>query len=372
MKILQVLPALNSGGVERGTVEFAAELVKRGHHSIVLSNGGPMVAALEQQGSEHIRLPIHRKSLASFGQIRPVRALLRNLKPDIIHVRSRMPAWIVHLARKGLPYNEQPALVSTFHGLYSVNAYSAVMAKAQHMIAISECVRDYVLANYQVPANKLTVIQRGVDAAAFHERRLDPQWAEIFLQQHPQLRGKQIILMPGRISRWKGQRLFLEAMVEIRKQNPNCHGLIVGGAEGRKMQFQQELESARAELGLTDTVTFLGQRSDIAELYLLADLVCHMSTQPEPFGRTMTEALASGTPVVAFDRGGAAEILHACFPEGLVPPDDTTAFAHKVSDLLGRPDYNIDLPERFHLRAQTESTLAVYEQVLAKSLGTTT
>ncbi len=372
MKILQVLPALNSGGVERGTVEFSAELVRRGHQSIVLSSGGPMVAALKQHGAEHVTLPVHRKSLASVGQIRPVRALLRSLQPDIVHVRSRMPAWIVHFALRGLSDEERPALVSTFHGLYSVNRYSAIMARARHVIAISECVRDYVLSHYPVPPDRLTVIQRGVDVSAFRQRTPDSQWTDALLTQYPQLRGKQIILMPGRISRWKGQHQFLHAMAEIRKHNPACHGLIVGGAEGRKVRFLQELEKTRAELGLEDAVTFLGQRSDIGNLYLFADVVCHMSTRPEPFGRTMTEALASGTPVVAFDRGGAAEILHACFPEGLVPPDDSSAFARKVLDLLTQSDFHIELPERFHLQAQVESTITVYRRVLAAGRGSPT
>ena len=108
MKILQALPALYSGGVERGTVEFAAELVKRGHQSFVVSNGGPMAEQVRGQGSTHIHMPIHRKTPASFGQILPMRKLLQELRPDIVHVRSRMPAWIIHLALKTLPADQQP------------------------------------------------------------------------------------------------------------------------------------------------------------------------------------------------------------------------------------------------------------------------
>ena len=141
LRILQALPALYSGGVERGTVEFAADLVRHGHESFVVSNGGPLAARLEAQGSTHIQMPVHRKSPASFGQIRPMRQLIQDLQPDIIHVRSRMPAWIVRLAWKGLPAHQQPAIVSTFHGMYSVNPYSAIMAKSDHVIAVSNCVR---------------------------------------------------------------------------------------------------------------------------------------------------------------------------------------------------------------------------------------
>ena len=364
MKVLQILPALHSGGVERGTVEFAAELVRRGHDSVVISNGGPLVQQLEAQGSTHIAMPVHRKSPASFGQVRPLRAVLRELKPDILHVRSRMPAWISRLAWKGLPVSERPVVVSTFHGMYSVNPYSAIMARADHVIAVSECVRNYVTRHFKVDENRLTVIQRGVDVDGFRNQRLSETWLAELHHHHPELENKRLIMMPGRISRWKGQLHFLEAMADIVRHNGECHGIVVGGVEPGKDRFMDELLTRRAELGLDRHVTFLGQRHDMAELYLASDLVCHMSTKPEPFGRTVTEALASGTPVVAFDRGGAAETLRACFPEGLVEPDNTSQFAEAALNLLHRPAPPIQLPERFRLAAQTESTLAIYDRLL--------
>lgn len=366
MRVLQVLPALHSGGVERGTVEFAAELVKRGHESFVVSNGGPLVRQLETGGSTHITMPVHRKSPASFRQILPMRRLLEDIRPDVVHVRSRMPAWITRLAWRGLPANDRPVMVSTFHGMYSVNPYSAIMAKADHIIAVSDCVRDYVIRNFQVPEDKLTVVQRGVDVDGFRNRTLDAEWRSRILAEYPQLGDKRIIMMPGRISRWKGQLMFLDAMAEIVQKSPDYHGIIVGGVESGKDRFMEELQQRRDELGLTDHITFLGQRNDMAELYLLSDLVCHMSTKPEPFGRTVTEALASGTPVVAFDRGGAAETLRACFPEGLVEPDNTHQFAEVALKLLGAPTPPIQVPHRFRLEAQTQATLEIYERLLAE------
>jgi glycosyltransferase involved in cell wall biosynthesis len=365
MRVLQALPALHSGGVERGTVEFASDLVKRGHESFVVSSGGPMAHSLEARGSTHITRPIHRKSPASFAQVLPMRRLLRELQPDIVHVRSRMPAWIVWLAWRGLQPRQRPALVSSFHGMYSVNAYSAVMARAQHVIAVSDCVREYVARNFHVPAEKMTVIQRGVDVDSFQQRSLEQSWVTSFYAEFPELVGKRLIMMPGRISRWKGHLLFLDVMARLKKQLPDCHGIIVGGVEPGKHRFMRELLARRKELGLEDTISFLGQRDDIAELYRLASLVCHLSTKPEPFGRTVTEALASGTPVAAFNRGGAAETLQACFPDGLVPPDDTEGFARTAMALLGQPTPIITIPRRFRLEAQTESTLQVYDRLLA-------
>ncbi|MBZ2170168.1 MULTISPECIES: glycosyltransferase family 4 protein [Marinobacter] len=364
MRVLQALPALHSGGVERGTVEFAAELVKREHESFVVSNGGPMVQHLHENGSTHVQMPIHRKSPASFGQILPMRRLIRRIRPDIIHVRSRMPAWIIHLAWLSLPAAERPLIVSTFHGMYSVNPYSAVMTKANHIIAVSNCVRDYVLNNFNVAREKLTVIQRGVDVDQFREHRLDPSWTHALLATYPQLKDQKILMMPGRISRWKGQLTFLEVMAQLIRERNDCHGIIVGGAEPGKEHFMEELKKRCEALGLSKHVTFLGQRNDMAELYLLSDLVCHLSTKPEPFGRTVTEALASGTPVAAFNRGGAAETLQACFREGLVTPDDTEAFTETVVRLLDGPTPDIQIPDRFRLEAQTEATLRIYQQLV--------
>lgn len=364
MRILQALPALHSGGVERGTVEFAAELVKRDHESFVVSSGGPMAEQVRGQGSTHIHMPIHRKSPASLGQIRPMRNLILELQPDIVHVRSRMPAWIVFLAMKSLPEAQRPAVVSTFHGMYSVNPYSAIMARADHVIAVSDCVREYVTGNFRVPPEKLSVIQRGVDLRAFRNRPLNEGWQKHLLRRFPQLAGRKIITMPGRISRWKGQLDFLQLMQKVALEREDAHGIIVGGAEPGKERFLQELEQSRSELGLTDRVTFLGQRNDMTNLYLFSDIVCHMSTKPEPFGRTVTEALATDTPVVAYNRGGAAETLQACFREGLVTPDDKSAFAQTVLNMLDRPVSKIEIPHRFSLDAQTEASLAVYEKVL--------
>ena len=218
--------------------------------------------------------------------------------------------------------------------------------------------------NYPVPEEKLTVIQRGVDVDAFHQRELPQQWLDRWFRQYPQLAGKKIIMMPGRISRWKGQLDFLAMMAKLVKAQPDCHGIIVGGAEPGKEHFLDELEKERSRLGLTENVSFLGQRNDMTNLYLLSDVVCHMSTKPEPFGRTVTEALASGTPVVAYNRGGAAETLQACFRDGLVTPDNVEEFAQAVLRMLDTEPPVIEIPYRFRLQAQTEASLKVYEMVL--------
>ncbi|MBF5055684.1 glycosyltransferase [Alcanivorax sp. 521-1] len=368
MRVLQVLPALNSGGVERGTVEFARELVAQGHESWVLSSGGAQVPRLEAEGSHHASLPVHRKSPLSLRYVPAVRRLIRELAPDVVHVRSRLPAWLVWLAWRKLPAGGRPALVSTFHSHYSVSRYSAVMARPPRVIAISESVRDYILAHYPVAPERITLIPRGVDVARFRPGPPDPDWLRRLYADFPHFRGKRLILMPGRLSRWKGQETFLQVMGRLIERDPDAHGVILGGADANKQHYRTELENTALAMGLAPHVTLVGRRDDILQFYRLAEVVCHLSSKPEPFGRVITESLAAGCKVVAFDRGGARESLATCFPEGLVAPDDVGAVVERIRTLTGRPA-RIELPARFHLDHQVAATLAVYRQALADRDG---
>ncbi|MDX1588742.1 MAG: glycosyltransferase family 4 protein [Oleiphilaceae bacterium] len=366
MRVLQVLPALNSGGVERGTLELARELVRAGHESLVLSSGGRLVQQLEAEGSRHLCLPVERKSLSAFARIRPVRRLLRQWAPDIVHVRSRLPAWIVWLAWRGMNPARRPRLVSTFHGLYSVNRYSAIMARGERIIAISETVQRYIETHYAPEPERLHRIDRGLDTSAFYPASPESAWQADFYRTFPEARSKKLLLMPGRLSRWKGQMHFLDLMARLVPDQPRLHGLIVGDAEPEKAHYRQQLQERTQSLGLSGRVSFAGHRSDMPELYRQADLVCHLSDKPEPFGRTVTEALACGTPVLAFDRGGAGESLAACYPKGLVPPEDLDLCAARVPELIAEGGQSIRIPDRLTLDHQLEATLGVYRQLLAE------
>ena len=365
MKVLQILPSLESGGVERGTVDFAAELVKRGHRSLVMSSGGHMVSQLQQSGTTHIEFPVHRKSPASLLRVGALRKLLLQQDVDLIHVRSRVPAWMTWQALKKIPAEQKPALISTFHGLYSVSRYSAIMGCGDQVIAISQCVHQYILDNYpQINPAKITVIHRGVDTAQFRPDYQPPEdWRAQLLRGYPQLAHKPLILMPGRLSRWKGQLQFIDLIDDLLQGGTACHGVIVGGPQPGKENYLQELQDAVRAKGLHEHITFLGHRSDMANIYPLASVVCNLSQHPEPFGRTVIEALAMGVPVVSYDYGGPAESLRECFPRGLVPLDDRNALRDTVKALLSeRPA--LQLAPAFTLQHQATATLAVYERAL--------
>lgn len=364
MKVLQVLPALDSGGVERGTVDFGRELVAAGHESLVMSSGGAMVAQLEGEGSRHIGFPVHRKSLLSLRHVRPLRRLLHELNPDIVHVRSRLPAWLVWLALRNEP--DRPALVSTFHGLYSVNRYSAIMGAGDAVIAISDCVRDYIVSSYpQIDAGKITVIHRGVDTRLFNpDKRPRQRWRDTFFAEHPNLSGQTLLTMPGRLTRWKGQAEFIELIKALRGQGAQVHGLIVGGPSPGKENYLRELEQQVADEKLGGHITFLGHRQDMENILGASDIVFNLSRHPEPFGRTVIEALAMGVPVIAYDCGGPAESLHSSLPEGLVPAGDRGALIAVTERFIAqRPSVSFD--PRFTLRRQTDATLAVYQRLLS-------
>ena len=365
MKVIQILPELNGGGVERGTLEVAACLVARGDESIVISNGGRMVAELESAGSRHIALPVHRKALASLAQILKLRRLFIHEKPDIIHLRSRMPAWLAWLAWKSLPRRTRPRLVTTVHGFYSVNGYSAVMTRGEKVIAVSESVKSHVLKNYpQTSASKIRVIHRGVDLAEYPVGFTpSTEWLTAWQAAHPELDARIPLLMPGRLTRWKGQEDFIQLIARLIDSGSPVHGLIVGEPHPKKLAFRRELNDLAASLGVTQHVSFLGHRTDLREIMAVSEIVYSLSHDPEAFGRVSLEAMALGKPIIAYDHGGVAEQLQVAFPQGLVPVGDLNCAIDRTLEILkGRPTPSS--VEAFALERMLKSTLAVYQSVL--------
>ena len=365
MKVIQILPELDGGGVERGTLEVAAFLVGRGDESIVISNGGRMVAALEKAGSRHVRMPVHRKALASLGQIPKLRRLFATEKPDIIHLRSRLPAWLAWLAWKSLPRGNRPRLVTTVHGFYSVNGYSAVMTWGERVIAVSESVRDYILKNYpKADAAKIRAIHRGIDEAEYPVGFMpSAEWLAKWRAAHPELEGRIPLLMPGRLTRWKGQEDFIRLIAKLVGSGTPVHGLIVGEPHPKKLAFLDELKGLAASLGVTDRVSFLGHRTDLREIMAVSEIVYSLSLDPEAFGRVSLEALALGKPVIAYDHGGVAEQLRVIFPQGLVKVGDLNCAIDRTGEILNRRPTPSSAGE-FALARMLKSTLEIYQTVL--------
>lgn len=361
LSVVQLLPALNGGGVERGTLEIARELVRHGYRSVVISAGGRLVPELLREGSEHLAWPLGAKSPWVLRWVRPLRHWLAEQRIDILHVRSRLPAWIAWLAWRQMDPATRPRFITTVHGLYSVSAYSAIMTRGERVIAVSDTVRAYLRQHYpQLAAERIQVIQRGVDPLDFPQGyRPSSEWLTDWYRHYPQLQEGPVLTLPGRLSRLKGHEAFIELIARLRAEGHPVHGLIVGGIEPRRQAYANDLQRKVHALGLSDAVLFIGHRADIREIYAVSTLVLSLSTKPESFGRTVLEALSLGRPVVAYAQGGVGEILDRLYPVGRVPPDDTAALFSRVSALLETAP-PVPSESAFPLQGMLDETLALY------------
>lgn len=365
MKVIQLLPELNSGGVERGVLEVGKFLARNGHESVVVSTGGRLCERLIAEGSRHIQLEVSRKRLSTLRWVPALRDVFLKEAPDIVHARSRVPAWLTWLAWRKMAPQTRPKFITTIHGYYSVNAYSAIMARGERVICVSNGLRDYALENYkQVDPEKLTVIHRGVDLQTLTPNfRPTDAWLQSWRQDFPQLNGKRLITLPARLTRWKGQLKFVEMMARLKSRVPDAHGLIVGEINPKKRAFADELERAIDGSQLRDNVSILGHRTDIQEILAISDAVVSCSTDPEAFGRVTLEALALGRPVVGFNHGGVAEQLNHALPGGLVPVGDTRRMAEILASWVQSPPPIGDLAP-FDLNVMLHRILDVYQTAL--------
>ena len=367
LTVLQMLPALESGGVERGTLEIAHTLVQHGHRALVMSAGGRQVAPLLASGAEHFAWPVGAKSFGTLLLVGRLKKFLLEQKVDIVHARSRVPAWIAYLAWRGMNPATRPRFVTTVHGLYGVNRYSRIMTRGERVIAVSNTVRDYILREYpDTPPERIQVIHRGVDGSAYpHGWKPDPAWQDGFFAQFPQAAEKLLVTLPGRITRLKGHEDFIELVAQLKRRGLPVHGLIVGGASSSKQRYLQALRDRVRSTGLDADISFTGQRDDLKNILAISNLVLSLSTQPESFGRTTLEALRLGVPTAGYDHGGVGEILRTVYPAGLLPRDRLDDACQKIAHLLQQPE-PVPAGDFYPLHAMLEQTVALYEQ-LARS-----
>ena len=365
LKVVQMLPALESGGVERGTLEVASELVRQDHESIVVSAGGRLVDDLVENGSRHFDWDVGAKRLGTLKWVGRMRKMLMDERPDILHLRSRLPAWIGYLAWRGLKPGRRPHLVTTVHGPYSVNRYSAIMTKGERVIAVSNSIRGYILKNYpETDSGRIQVIHRGVDRNVFsYGYKPDQAWLDEWYSQYPQSRERYLITLPARITRWKGHEDFVRIIAAVKQAGIPVHGLIVGDAHPKRMEFEQELKQQVADAGLNDDISFTGFRKDIREIMSISDAVLSLSIYEEAFGRTTLEALSLGIPVVGYSHGGVAEQLSEIFPDGEVAVGEYSLVADKLVSLYGEKPV-IKQEHDFTLQKMLADTLGVYASLV--------
>jgi glycosyltransferase involved in cell wall biosynthesis len=363
MRIIQLLPELKVGGVERGTVDLSDHLVKLGHDSAVISAGGQLVDLLNEHGAKHYELPIAKKNIRAVAQIGNLKKIYSEYQPDIVHVRSRFPAWINYFALKNFR-GKRPIVISTFHGLYSKPFYSKSMSYADEIIAISETVQDYINKNYQVDKSNLHLIYRGCDLKEFNLSALSDEWKKEWFKEFPQTKNKIILNLPGRITGWKGIESFIDLFLHL--DVSKFHGIIPGPVAANKRSYFNSLSKLIKQKNLSDHLSFCGARSDMAEIYKISDIVMNLSSKPEPFGRTIIEAAACGSHVMGWDRGGVKESIDSINPVGLVEYGNVAMLAQQIDKVLvtSPPE---SIPVQFTKESLVSATMKIYELALSKA-----
>lgn len=364
LTVVQTLPALYMGGVERGTLEIARALVEAGHRSIVVSSGGHLADKLRAEGSEHVNWPIGRKSPLTLRFVPKLRRLLIDEGVDILHSRSRLPAWISYLAWRSLPADIPTRFITTMHGAHSISRYSRIMTRGEKVIAVSEFIRDHILDNYpDTDPKRVVVIPRGVDPAQFpYGYKPDDAWLAQWRAEFPVLADKTLITLPARLTRRKGHEDFIRIMEELNKTGMDCHGLMVGGRDPRRQAYADSLEQQVRAHALQGRIHLLGHRDDLREIMAISAVVLVLSREPESFGRCTAEALSLGIPVVGYSHGGTREILDNLFPQGKIVPGEVQQAVAQITKLIGQPPV-INENKVFTLNNMLNSTLAVYGEL---------
>ncbi|KRE96641.1 glycosyl transferase [Frateuria sp. Soil773] len=362
LTVVQLIPALQSGGAERSALEIARALVAAGHRSVVVSAGGRLVAQLEAEGSEHVTLDLGRKSLRTLLQLGALRRLLRELKPDIVHARSRLPAWLGWWSLRGM--SPVPHFVTTVHGLNSPGRYSSILLRGERVIAVSQTMRDYALSHYAwLDPARVRVIPRGIDPQAFpYGHRPDDAWRKAFFAEFPQLAGAPLLTLPGRGTRLKGHHDAIELAADLKHRGIEVRLLLLGVIEPGREAYVEELRQLVRARGLEAQVVLTPPRNDVRDIYASSALILQLSNRPESFGRTVVEALSLCRPVLGYAHGGVGELLAELYPAGRVPLGDRERLVERAAELL-RVAPPIPMLQSYRLDDMQQATLALYDEL---------
>jgi glycosyltransferase involved in cell wall biosynthesis len=379
--VLQIIPALESGGVERGVIDVARALKKANFNALVASRGGILVYQLKEAGIKHFELPVHSKNLFKiFSNIKKIVKVIQENHVDIVHVRSRAPMISAYFACK----KTGAKLVSTVHGTYSLNlfkwkvfplkkAYNALMLRADAIIAVSEFIKNYLIENYQEAKNdflnRVTVIQRGADIGYFDAAKVSKNRVIDLSKKWNLPEDKKIILMPARFTSWKGHEFLIESLTKV---TGDFFCLMVGSDHGHK-KFRKKIESKIVKENLAGKVKIVGLCKDMPVAYAVSHLVVCPSVKPEAFGRISIEAQASGKVIIATKIGGALETIIDTKTGFLVEVGNTEKFAQLIDQALSMSKDDADkmglaarknVEENFSNDKMCSETIKVYKSLL--------
>lgn len=371
--VLQVLPELETGGVEVGTIEVASELKEHGIENFVASQGGRMVYNLERLKIKHLTLPLKSKNpFTMWKNARKLEAFIRENGINIVHARSRAPAWSVYWAAKraGVKF------MTTFHGTYGLGpwgikkAYNKIMTYGERIIAISNHIKNHMLQNYKVDEGKIRLIHRCADIERFSPEAVTTERMINKIKEYRIAEDKPVLLLPGRITRWKGQHLLIEALSKMKNTNYYC--IIAGDSQGRQ-KYMDYLEKLVKKYHLEGKVGFFGRYSDVPALMMVSNVILSTAIEPEAFGRIAIEGQAMGKVVVASDIGGSLDTVIDGVTGKLFKSNDAQSLADALDWALELPMTEIkkisaagmkNVREHFTKQIMCDKTIEVYKELV--------
>ncbi len=321
-----------------------------------------MLSELLESGSEHVDLPVGSKSAAGLLCVPALRRLFSETGADIVHARSRLPAWLAHAALRRL--SKRPHFITTMHGLNTPGWYSSIMARGERVICVSNTVRDHALHHYpETDPGRLVVIPRGVDPERFpFGYRPDDDWRRRFFSEFPQLDGAPLLTLPGRGTRLKGHADAIELLAALKARGMDVRLLLLGARESGRERYIAELERLASARGVAEQLAISAPRDDVRDVFATSALVLQLSNKPEAFGRTVVEALSLCRPVLGYAHGGVGELLAALYPAGRVPVGDLARLTERAAELL-RLAPPIAQIKGYRLADMQQATLTLYRNV---------
>jgi len=362
MRIVQILPELNEGGVERGAMELSRELVKQGHESVVISAGGKLVEQIQKDGGTHIAFDVYSKNILTAPfRILKLRKILKELKPHVLHARSRVPAWLTYLANKTLHF----PFVTTVHGFNSVNAYSKVMTYGDKVICGSKFMIEHIIKHYHTPMEKIVLIPRGVDMDSFGSE-LNEDFISEFKQKY-HLEGHFIITHVARITHWKDQKTTIKAFIEVKKHIQNAKLLFVGSVDESRTHYYEELQKMIKDTPYEEDVIFTGNQQHIKEIFSFSDVSISASNKPETFGRANVESIFMGTPLIATNIGATADYVIEGENGYLFEPNDAEELSRLIikssKESFDKEQMARYVKNNFSLEQMVDKTVSVYKSL---------
>ncbi len=376
MIVMRLLSSLKHDESERGIFHLGRALVKNGHTSIIISSAdedNDLVKRLERDGNLYHQLYINKKSWLSLLQVAPLRRLIEKYNPDVVHVHSRTPAWVLHLALRRARVKKRPKLVSTMYGFYPINKYSQALLDVDTIITVSDSVTDYLkkgLREESFGAKVIKRIYRGVDIRRYPYRH-NPSvyWLMQTFAEYPELEHKKWLVFPTIIGNEYGQEWLIDILGNLQEEFPSIHVIIMDEDYRDGYVAHEDFRQRSTTLGLADRITYVGsKRNDMREWLSAANIVMALANQPESIGINALQAIHLGTPVIGWDQAAFSEILQPLYPQGLVKKYNAQALCKAVRNQLESVT-KPEITDKFTMREMIKETLAVYQDLYNESLA---